>query len=189
VWLLTTFLLSFSSIRGIVAYPLYVHDSNAKGEAAYVMADGYAYLERLRTASDLYHMNRVPQILLANESQSAGYNFTKGRSETRVERAIDYLTLHGVPRDKISTIDFQLDATYGSLSEARNVAAQQPDIKQLVVVTSAPHTRRSRLCFRRAMPSNVVVNVYSATSPRRSAEISSPIWVEYLKLLVYFFVA
>ncbi len=189
VWLSVTLLMSIPSVRGIVSYPLYVHDEDARGDIAYVMADGHASWERLRIASDLYHRKRVPRILLLEENQPAGFNFKRGELDTRTQRAIDYLALHGVPRDCISLIQADASTALGSLSEARGLARQETGIKRLVVVTSAPHTRRSRLCFQRAFPGGVSVQVYSASAPADSAEINSPIWLEYAKLVAYFFIA
>lgn len=189
IWALTTFLLTFSQIRGLVVYPLFVHDPDAAGEAAYVMADGPASYERLVAASDLYHMDRVPRIILLNETQSSGYNFVEHRSESRVERCANFLMLRGVPRDQISWIDADDSTTMGSLREARGFAKQASELQRIVVVTSAPHTRRSRLAFRRSLRPEVQVDVYSASEPFHSAEVHSPIWVEYVKLLVYYFVA
>lgn len=188
-WLLSSILLSFSNIRGALAYPLFVHEADASGDAAYVMADGYASWERLRAASDLYHLKRVPRIIVLDQRESAGYNFIHRRSETHVDRVIDYLALHGVPGDKISKVSVSGPAIFGSLSEARAVARDEKQVKRWVVVTSAPHTRRSGLSFRRSLPDDVRVQVYSATAPMDSAEIHLPIWLEYIKLVVYFFIA
>lgn len=188
-WMTFTILISFPVVRGIFAYPLYEHDTRAAGDAAYVMAGGCPYMKRLRAASDLYHWERVSRIIISNETRSAGYDFVLRRSETRAERAIDYLMLHGVPRDSITMVDADEAATFGSLSEARAVAKAESDLKRLVVVTSAPHTRRSGLSFRRSLPAGVDVQVYAASELQHSAEIHSPIWVEYVKLAVYYFVA
>tara|TARA_R110002073_G_scaffold315639_2_gene488292 strand:+ start:1492 stop:2124 length:633 start_codon:yes stop_codon:yes gene_type:complete len=188
-WGLSSFLLSFSSVRGIVAMPLYVHDSNASGEAAYVMADGYAYWERLRAASDLYHMKRVKRIMILDEREDGGFNFVRRSSDTRVQRAIDYLVMHGVPAEKVTKIPAEVEPALGSLSESRVVARVEPGLTRLVVVTSAPHTRRSRLCFERSMPAEVQVQVYAASAPSESSEVDAPIWIEYVKLVIYYFVA
>ncbi|TWU39724.1 YdcF family protein [Novipirellula artificiosorum] len=185
VWLLSTFLLSFHSIRGLVAYPLLVHDPDATGDAAYVMADGYAYWERLHAASDLFHMGKVPRLILLDESEPAGYNFVQQRLETRLQRAIAYLEWLGVPAEKVSTVSAK-NSMFGSLSEARAVAEQESSLKSIVVVTSAPHTRRSRLCFQRAFSPQIDVQVYSASVASEGAEIDAPIWIEYAKLFVYF---
>lgn len=181
--------MSFPAVRGVVAYPLYVSNDNASGEAAYVMADGFAYWERLHAASDLYNMKRVKRIIILDEQDLSMYNFVKQRSDLLVERAIDYLVWKGVPRDKISSVPVTLGAPFGSLSEAQTVARQEPNLKSIVVVTSAMHTRRSLLCFRRSMPENVQVDVYAPTAPSESWEVGSPIWTEYVKLIVYYFVA
>ncbi|EMI16542.1 hypothetical protein RMSM_06553 [Rhodopirellula maiorica SM1] len=188
-WGLSSILLSFSMVRGIVAMPLYVHDADASGEAAYVMADGYAYWERLRAASDLYHMNRVKRIMILDERDNGGFNFVRRSSDTRVQRAIDYLVLHGVPAEKVTKIPAEVEPALGSLSESRAVARLEPDLGSLVVVTSAPHTRRSRLCFERSMPEDVEVQVYAASGPSESSEVDAPIWIEYVKLVIYYFVA
>ena len=185
LWIASTFLLSSSTVRGFLIWPLYVSDAEASGEVAYVMADGPAVWERLRAASDLYHWGRVKRIVLLEEVQMAGYNFVRQQSDTRVQREIDYLELHGVSPEKIDTIPQIDNAAMGSLSEARQFAKFMPNVKSVVVVTSAPHTRRSKLCFVRSLPVEVSVSSYAASVPAQSDEIRSPIWWEYEKLIVY----
>ncbi|TWU44357.1 hypothetical protein Q31b_18930 [Novipirellula aureliae] len=187
-WIATTVLMSLPVVRSIVAYPLQVHNGDASGDAAYVMADRHAYWERLHAASDLYHLKRIPEIILLNETETSSYNFVENQSETRVERAIGYLGWLGVPPEKISLIEPQENAWFGSLSEARAVAEKYPDLERIVVVTSAAHTRRSQLCFRRAT-GKTDVQIYAASPLKMSAEIDAPIWIEYIKLIVYAVVA
>ena len=181
--------MSNTSIRGFVALPLFEHDPNAAGEVAYVMAGGPAYWERLRAASDLFHQEQVDQILLRNETDRIGYNYVRETPDTRVQKAIEFLVLYGVPKEKIQTVPAVSNAWLGSLSEAQSVAENFPDLGSIVVVTSAPHTRRSALCFRRSVGSKVRLSTFSATSLRQSSEIHSPIWLEYLKLAIYFIAA
>ncbi|XZE54269.1 YdcF family protein [Planctomycetaceae bacterium SH139] len=188
-WLMTTILLSFRPVRGGIAYPLFVHDPDAAGDAAYVMADGYAYWERVRAASDLYHMGRVPRLIVLAENEPAGYSFVQKSTQTRLQRTIEYFGLLGVPAEDISTVSVPSSAMFGSLSEARAVAKQEPDLRRLVVVTSAAHTRRSQLSFRRSMPPQVEIQCFAASQPGESVEIDGPLWIEYAKLAVYFFVA
>ena len=189
VWAVGSVILSFPAVRAVLARPLYVHDSGARGEVAYVMADGFAYWQRLRAASNLYNMKRVDRILLLDEKELTGYNFVLQRNRTVVEEAIAFLEWHGVPADKISTVSVGEDPLLGSLSEAKAVAAAYPNLKRLVVVTSAMHTRRAGLCFRRSCPDDVRIDVYSASTPRQSWDIRSPIWIECAKLALYFVVA
>ncbi len=182
-------MLSSKVVRGWIALPLYVSESSARGEAAYVMADGHAYWERLRGASDLYHMHQVERIFIRDEKSLSTYNFVKKRNDQLVDRAIDYLTWHGVPREAIGTIPVDNETWFSSLNEAKAIAKEMPDIKEIVVVTSAPHTRRSQLCFQRTLPAAVSVQIYAPSPPRDSSEIFEPLWYEYLKLAIYYFAA
>ena len=188
-WLLVTFVCSFVTVRGWIAYPLYCHEAGARGEFAYVMADGHAYWERLHAASDLYHMNKVPKILILDEPMLTVHSYARDRSETVVERAIEYLVWVGVPRDRIEVVPLKSEALFGTLRETESVADYASDARSIVVVTSAPHTRRCELSFRRRFPESADVAIYAASKPSESAEIDAPLWVEYTKLLVYWFVA
>ena len=187
-WAIVTFALSFSAARAILAYPLCLHDKDASAEKAYVMADGGAYWERLRAASDLYHQNQVQQIVILEEERIDGFDFVSSSLESRRARAISYLGWLGVPEESISSVPVNNSTWLGSLSEARGIAEQFPELTSIVVVTSAAHTRRSKLSFQRAMP-NATIQVYAASDPHHSIEIHCPLWMEYCKLVLYFFVA
>lgn len=177
-------------MRAILVWPLYVHHEHAAGQKAYVMADGHAYPERLRAAADLYHMHRVQEIFILDERAPSHYNFVKQKMSTQVENAIGFLEHLGVPRKAIQFIEEPQGHWLSSLAEAQSMSAHlQDNADRLVIVTSAPHTRRSLLCFQRSMPAKVVVQVYSASGPLDSAELYAPIWQEYVKLAVYFFAA
>lgn len=169
--------------------PLVVNDKDAEGEIAYVMADGAAYWERLFAASDLYHWHRIEKIYVLEELESSSYNFVRQKSDTRLQRAIDYLAMRGVPADAVASVPRLPDDWLSSRGEAKGVAALDRDFKSIVVVTSPPHTRRSKLCFQRVFGDRTKITVYSATGPAQSVETHFPIWVEYAKLVVYYFVA
>ncbi len=101
-WCACVLLPSFKSVRAYLAWPLYVHDAEARAENAYVMADGFAYQERLRAAADLYHMGKIQHIFIMREQQPAGYNFELGRLQTVTEQAFDFLELLNVPTSVVS---------------------------------------------------------------------------------------
>ena len=185
LWLMSTILMSLPGVRGWVSRPLYVSNAGASGDCAYVMADGFAYWERLHAAADLYHMKRVPRIVIPGENSVTRYSFVRQRSETMSQRATEFLKSLGVPPDVVSTLPTEAAPLLGSWSEARAFAKHEGSAKQVIVVTSAPHTRRSLLCFNRALPKNVDVTVFAATGPSASAEVFNPIWLEYLKLAGY----
>ena len=178
-------------VRHLLSAPLIVHDPDARGDAAYVMAGGLASEERLRAASDLYHMGRVSRIYLLSDEGKSYYSFLERRSRTRTQWMLSYFAWLGVPRGRVVVLDDEQGGLFGSLREANMVAARLPrEVRRLVVVTSPVHTRRSGLAFRRRLgPRGVEVVTYAATDASLSAEAFAPLWLEYLKLAVYLVVA
>lgn len=195
-WMLLAFLIfgiapGLTPVRHLLSWPLIVHDPDARGDAAYVMQGGLASEERLRAAADLYHMGRVPRLVLLRDDNTSYYSFTERRSMTRTEWMLAYLAWLGVPADRITVLTDDPSQRFGSLHEA-NLArdALGPDVKRLVVVTSPVHTRRSGLAFRRRLgPDGVQIVTYAAVDWALSAEAFAPLWLEYLKLAVYAVVA
>jgi uncharacterized SAM-binding protein YcdF (DUF218 family) len=180
---------SFSVMRGILALPLLAHQDDARGESCYVLAGGGALWERLAAAADLYHLHRVKRILVMQDSHRSSHRFTAGVSWNRTQWALDYLAWLGIPRDRISLVK-EVDGMFGTLAEARSLSLNLPaGTKQLVIVSSAPHMRRSILAFRRSLPTSVTVVPYAASPFATSHELYHPLWIEYVKLLVYFVVA
>jgi len=190
VWAALVALPSIPAVRGLLAAPLVLHDDDARGDVAYVLAGGQGRYERLRAAADLFHEGRVPRLLLLRDDRRGPYRFAAGASWTASRWALGYAEWLGIPRDRVELVAGDPHATLGTLAEARAVAAALPaDCHRLVIVTSAAHTRRARLAFRRALPERVELQVFAATPFAESAEASLPLWLEYAKLLVYAIVA
>lgn len=189
-WVLFVLLPSIPPVRERLAAPLVVHDDGAKGDACYVLAGGTsATWERLDAAADLYQMGRAPRIVLMRDDHVGAYDFKSDASWTATRWAIDRLVWRGVPKSAVTVLD-PVDGFFGTLQEARNVAAKlPPDVRKLVVVSSAPHMRRAVLAFRRSLPPAIEVVPYAASPYLRSAETFFPLWVEYAKYLVYLVVA
>lgn len=180
---------SFPIVRKILAAPLVVYGQNTSGDICYVLSGGGAIWERLDAAADLAQMGRVSRILLMEDNSRGQYSFKAHASWTRTQWAIDYLAWRGISKDKMIWLP-QAEGTYGTLIEARTVAKHlSKDVRKLVIVSSAPHMRRSILAFRRSLPANVKVIPYAATTFENSYEMYHSIWIEYLKLLVYYVIA
>ena len=177
-------------VRSFLAAPLIINDENASGEAAYILAGGNAFWERLSAGADLYHMGRVPKLIFIRDTSKSAYNFIEQRNWSPTEWATDFLVWRGIPPEKILVLDMNERALFGTLSEARFIAKSFPyEIKQLVIVTSPGHTRRSLHAFKRSVSSLMKVVPYSGNSFRTSMEMWEPLWLEYLKLLVYMIIA
>lgn len=190
LWGLVAVVTSFPAVRGVLIWPLHRHTSGARGEIAYVMADGPATWERLHAASDLYHMRRVKEIWLLEQLQTSTYNFVRRRNDSRLQREIDFLAMRGVPETAVRAVPMRHEGWLSSLSEARDVAEEaSQQVSAIVVVTSPPHTRRSELCFRRVFGDRAQISIVSSNAAHQSTETHFPIWIEYVKLLVYWLVA
>ena len=195
IWIVSTILLSTTWFRAWLSYPLHISNLTGKADTAYVMSGGQAYWERLHAASDLYHMGQIQKVAIKQDPTDSLYDFVLKRSQTRQQRAIRYLCGLGVPENRIVTATAsgepmpESEPMLGSWREAQAFAAQFPLTPKVVVITSSPHTRRSLLCFERAMPETCEVSVFAASRPEHGAELFSPIWLEYGKLAVYWIVA
>ena len=189
LWGMFVVLPTFPIVRNWLAAPLVLNVTNARGDICYVLAGGGAITERLDAASDLIQMGQVPTILLMRNDKQGAYNFKDNNSWTGTRWLLDYLAWRGVPNHRITLLK-EAHGLFGTLAEARNVAKQLPkNVKSLVVVSSAPHMRRTVLAFRRSLPVDIKVIPYAATTFENSYEMYHPIWLEYLKLLVYYVVA
>jgi uncharacterized SAM-binding protein YcdF (DUF218 family) len=177
------------TVRKILSAPLVVHEPAARGNCCYVLASGGAIWERLDAAADLLQMGRVNTMLVMREDTYGQFSFKANTSWTRSQWMADYLAWRGISTDRIRWMD-QIDELFGTLKEARAVARTLPkDVKRLVIVSSAPHMRRALLAFRRSLPPDVTVVPFAATEFENSYELHHSIWLEYLKLLVYFVIA
>ncbi|MFZ3209107.1 MAG: YdcF family protein [Geobacteraceae bacterium] len=188
-WMILVLLSTSTSVRNWLAVPLVVHDENARGNACYVLAGGGSFTERLAAGADLIQMGRVSTLLIMQDNSKGSYSFKANSSWTRTQWAVDYLAWRGIPGDRLTFIS-ATDDLFGTLKEARAVAKHLPkDVKTLVVVSSAPHMRRTVLAFKRSLPEDVKVVPFAATSFKNSYEMYHPIWIEYLKLLLYYVIA
>lgn len=176
---------SIPQVRTILAAPLVVHDANARGDACYVLAGGGSIWERLDAAADLVQMGRISRIFIMKDNNGGPYSFKAGRSWKRAEWIVDYLSWRGISPDRITWIP-ATEQPLGTLAEAQVFAQSRPkNLRTLVVVSSAPHMRRSVLAFRRSLPPGVQIVPYAATEFKQSYEMHHPLWIEYFKLLVY----
>ncbi|MDD2900215.1 MAG: YdcF family protein [Desulfuromonadaceae bacterium] len=180
---------TFPAVRVVLSAPLVVHNPTSRGDCCYILASGGAMWERLDAAADLLQMGRVNTLLVMREDAYGQFSFKANASWTRTQWMADYLAWRGIPADRIRWMG-QIDELFGTLKEARAVARDLPrHVKSLVIVSSAPHMRRALLAFRRSLPADVAVIPYAATEIENSYELNHPIWLEYLKLLVYYVIA
>ena len=178
------------SVRARLMAPLRLHVEDAQGDAAYVLAGGLPVMfERLMAAADLYHMKRVPRIVLGHNRSRSSHNFVAGEPWMVEQWMVGYLEWLGVPKDKIELIDVASDGLLSTLAEARAVKNSGGDgVKTWVVVSSPAQMCRVVLAFERTLPDRTIVP-YAATELEYSSEFHHPMFWEYFKLLVYWTMA
>ncbi|MDE3245598.1 MAG: YdcF family protein [Acidobacteriota bacterium] len=114
--------------------------------------------ERLRTALDLYHAQKVTWFLVSGDNRAASYN------EPQAMRR--WLLKQGVPPDRVIA-DFAGRRTYDSLKRAQVVFG----LRRLVVVTSDFHMARAIY-----LGSSLGLEVYGVPGSTREHTAGKRIW-------------
>jgi uncharacterized SAM-binding protein YcdF (DUF218 family) len=146
-------LLSAAVLWPIVAWAgarlLIVKSDLASADAIVVMSGSSTYLERADWAAQLYREGRAPLIILTNDSLIAGWDGKEERNPYFYELAARALQQRGVPASKIQVVS---DIALGTYEESLGVRdyATAHQLKRLLIITSAYHTRRTLWSLRHA---------------------------------------
>jgi uncharacterized SAM-binding protein YcdF (DUF218 family) len=109
------------------------------------------FLDRVIEAADLYRQGYAPIVIVTRGARDIGEQelIDRGILKSAEEQRRQALISLGVAPDAIVTLDQLADST---ADEARFFAewASRHPIRRAIVVTSPPHTARSRLAFMRA---------------------------------------
>jgi uncharacterized SAM-binding protein YcdF (DUF218 family) len=144
IWI---FLAPFLAENLIVEKPLDTAD------AILVLGGSHTYLERTRKAAELYKKGTAAKIYLTDDGEQAGWSQIEQRNPWFVELARKSLIANGVAPENIEILQPQVS---GTIDEARLLAetAKRANLKSILIVTSAYHTRRALTTFERAFAEN-----------------------------------
>ena len=186
LWALLVALPEWPWLRTWLAWPLDVHTVDPRGEVAYVLGSGSLSIgERLHAAADLWHEKRVRRILLPADGRLGRFDFNVGRSRTVDEWSRAELEWLGVPADAVERVEVA-DAWLDTAAEAEAVrGAMASKVHRLVLVSSPVHLRRARLAFERVLGPQFQIETHAASALPDGPDFHRPLWLEYLKLLVY----
>jgi uncharacterized SAM-binding protein YcdF (DUF218 family) len=158
-----------------------------------VLSGSSSFVERTQLAAQLYAAGRSKRILLTNDNQQSGWLSSEQRNPFFYERARWELQRHGVPETSIEVISTPVNSTQEEALMLRNYA-ESNRLTSILVVTSAYHSRRALLTFRRVMKDRVTVGL-AAVPPGWQTPKPVTWWLyrrgwqmvpgEYLKLMVY----
>lgn len=133
-----------------LAEKLIVEKPLEHAEAIVILGGSSVYLERTRRASGLFENGVAPKILLTDDGERAGWSRTEQRNTPFVELAKSELIAQGVSPESIEIIKPAGSGTIYEAEELQKIAAER-NLKTVLLVTSAYHTRRALWIFERVL--------------------------------------
>jgi uncharacterized SAM-binding protein YcdF (DUF218 family) len=187
-------LLLWPLVTWVGAQLLIVKSDLAAADAIVVMSGSSTYLERAEWAAKLYREGRAPVVILTNDSLIAGWDRKEERNPYFYELAARELQRRGVPESKIQVVS---DIALGTYEESLGVRdyATSHQLKRLLIVTSAYHTRRTLWSLRHACEGSGIEIGIDGPPPGWQTPAPSRWWWrrrgwklvagEYVKLIYY----
>lgn len=119
-----------------------------RADAILVLGGSATYVERTQKAADLYKNGVARRVLLTNDGERGGWSSSERRNTPYVELARNNLIKEGVRAEDIEILEPEVS---GTIYEAEILArrAEESAWRELLLVTSAYHTRRARWTFER----------------------------------------
>jgi len=196
---LSVFLLFFFMwlfLAPLLAEWLILEKSLEKADAILVLGGSFTYPERTQKAAELYKKGIAPKIYLTDDGEQAGWSESEKRNPPFVELARQSLVANGVAAANIEILEPKVT---GTIYEARifSEKAGAANLKAVLIVTSAYHTRRAFSVFQRIFEENnrqIELGITSPppgeqTPPAASWWLSANGWNfvagEYVKSAVY----
>ena len=150
--------------------------------------------DRILEAWDLYKQEMTQRIIIVDESMSAYKVLDKLGIDiiSNSEQVRDALITLGIPADNIVILSGNATSTQMEAIRIRTYLTDNPDIDSLILVSSAPHTRRASMIFKYAFkqtenPIHIFCSPSSYTNFNaekwwRDKEGCEAVLMEYLKM-------
>ncbi len=149
--LIITFFLVFSVwvlLAWIAAEELIVEKPLKNADAIFVLAGADAYVERTEVAAKFFREKIAPKIFLSNDGLKGGWNQKEQRNPYFAELARWELIRQGVPEDAIEILPTVVAGTNDEANLLVKISNER-QLKSLLLVTSAYHSRRALRTFER----------------------------------------
>lgn len=143
-------LAAWALLAPILATNLVVHRPLAKADAILVLSGSAVYKERTKKAAELYKQGVSPVVIISDDGQRAGWFSGEHGNPRYVDLEQRELSADGVPQEAVIVLPGRVA---GTDEEAKSFAskAEELNVKSLLVVTSAYHTRRSLWTFEKIL--------------------------------------
>jgi uncharacterized SAM-binding protein YcdF (DUF218 family) len=168
-------------------------------DAILVLSGSDRYIERADEAARLFKEKIAPKIFLTNDGLKGGWNQKENRNPYFIERARWRLIAEGVPSEAIEMLPEVVTGTNNEANLLVKVSTER-NLRSLLLVTSAYHTRRTLWSFERVVSkSNLPLEIgirFPSSAENTSLSLSSlfsiEVWktigVEYAKIAYYWLV-
>ena len=135
-------------VAWLAARALIVSAPLSSADAIVVLSGSSAYVERTQKAAELYREGRAPLVLLTDDHTRGGWSSAQQRNPFFVERATEELIKAGVPAERIQVIPGLASSTRDEALIVKDYAVAEK-LQNVLVVTSAYHSRRALRTFRK----------------------------------------
>lgn len=190
-------LLVWLGIAPLLAYLLIVEKSLEKADVIWLLSGSSTYIERNQEAALAYKKGIAAKIILTNDGEKSGWSKTEQRNTPYVELAKRELIQQGVPSEAIEILPGITKG--GTRIEADSFAneVQKQNLKSVLLITSAYHSRRALWTFQKASEKNNLSIEFGVQSPPTGQQTPPPFtwwmskkgWImvggEYLKMIYY----
>ncbi len=163
----------WAAIAPLLAERLVVEKPLSRADALFVLAGSSAYIERTNKAAELFKQGIAPKIVLTDDDEKTGWSRAERRNIPYVEMAQRNLAARGVPAEAVEVIK---PIGSGTIYEAQifQEKAARDNLKTVLLVTSAYHTRRTLWTFERVFAgANVELGI---VSPAVGEQTPSPFY-------------
>lgn len=131
----------------IAANCLIVEKPLEHADAIMVLSGSAEYRDRTHEAAAAFNDGVADTVILTDDGLQGGWNRQEQRNPYFVERSKKELINLGVPENAIEVLPGTVAGTY---DEAVSLVENRPEIRSVLIVTSAYHTRRALRTFERA---------------------------------------
>ncbi|MGI9035263.1 MAG: YdcF family protein [Pyrinomonadaceae bacterium] len=159
-----------------LAKNLIVEKTLERADAILVLGGSATYLERTDKAAELFRKGASAKIFLTDDGTRGGWSRVEQRNIPFIELAQRNLIARGVSAENIEIIKPQ---NSGTIYEARAFAetAKRENLKTILLVTSAYHTRRALRTFEREFAAENLPTEIGIESAPNGWETPSPsVW-------------
>lgn len=184
-------------IAPLLAELLIIEKPLEKADAIWVLSGSSVYIERNQEAASAYKKGIAGKIVLTDDGERSGWSKTEQRNIPYVELAKRELIQQGVLEESIQIISGIVEG--GTRFEADVFAdeVKKQDLKSVLLITSAYHSRRTLWTFEKALAKNKLSIDIGIQSPPTGQQTPPPfIWwlslsgwkivgAEYLKMVYY----